>query len=272
MKKPKLRIAILTTDTLHHRYFLKRVYEETSDIAVVVLNLFETKSYPWRRNARRHFLGSLPNLWKGLALNPYLQPNLENRIDAYEKPHFFPDGNTAPPKEISSHEVYSVNDDDARDLLQKAEPDLILIYGTGLVKAATFSLSGRATINAHGGKIPGYRGLDTNLWAVLEGRAEDMTATLHQVDEGLDTGPVYMARPINRATDLSLITLRYHTAVLCTEMFIELVAAFSKGDPKPETQDLTESRYFGPMPWLLKRHANKMLKEWATANDRKASR
>ncbi len=263
MTMPKLKIATLTTDTLHHRYFLKRLRGETSSHACIVLNLFETRPYPWRKKAHRHILKSLPNLWKGLVKNPYVQPDLGPRIDAYEMPRFFPDGDTAIPADIPSHYVQSVNGEDARALLRNAKPDLIFVYGTGLVKPETYQIATRAAINAHGGKIPGYRGLDTNLWAAYEGHPEDMTATLHQVDDDLDTGPVYMDRPIGRPADLSLVTLRYHTAVLCTDMFIDLIAAFFDGEPNSKIQNLAESRYFGPMPWLLKRRTNNLLAKWA---------
>ncbi|GKT30491.1 hypothetical protein ADUPG1_005517 [Aduncisulcus paluster] len=44
-------------------------------------------------------------------------------------------------------------------------------------------------VNIHGGKLPEYRGASTLQWAIING--EDSTAaTLHFVDEGVDTGPV----------------------------------------------------------------------------------
>lgn len=262
MTRPKLKIAILSTDTLHHRYFLKQLWRQTSDHAHIALNLFETKPYPWRWKAWRHFLGNLPNLWKGSAENPYLQPNLGPRIDSYEKPRFFPDGDMDLPVEVPSHDVYSVNGDDARALLRNAAPDLILVYGTGLVQLETYRIAGRAAINAHGGKIPGYRGLDTNLWAAYKGRPQDMTVTLHEIDESLDTGPVYMERPIGRPDDLSLISLRYHTTLVCTDMFVKLIKDFVDGQPEPRRQDTSESLYYGPMPWLLKRQTDRLLHAW----------
>ena len=167
------------------------------------------------------------------------------------------------PDSIPVRNVYSVNDEAAQTAIADARPDLILVYGTGLVKPETYRLARLDAINAHGGKLPGYRGLDTNLWATLEGHPENMTATLHRIDEELDTGPVYLARPIGAPEDLALHTLRYHTAVICTDMFIELVRIFMKAPPEPRNQDLSQSRYYGPMPWILKRRVDRMLRDLA---------
>ena len=259
----KLKIAILTTDTLHHRYFIRQIYRDVSDDAQIVLNILEARSYPWQQKMRRHFIRSLPNIWSGLILNPYFQPDIDKRIESYETYRFFPDGDKSIDNSIPTHIVESVNGDEAQTLLERADPDLILVYGTGLLESAIYSRSKLATINAHGGKIPGYRGLDTNLWAVYEGRPDDMMVTLHAVDKSLDTGPVYMARPIEPQTDLSLITIRYYTTILCTEMFVDLIRVFLSGAPEPIIQDLTGSRYYNPMPWLLKLQTNRKLGMWA---------
>lgn len=260
-----LRIAVLTTDTPHHRYFLRRLWREIPPAARVVLNLFETRAYPWRRNARRHLRRELPNLWRAAVLNPYFQAGSDaRRMEALERPRFFPDGSDALPAALESHAVHSVNDPQARELLEKARPEVILIYGTGLVKPGTYRIASRIAVNAHGGKVPGYRGLDTNLWAALEGRPERMSVTLHEVDEQLDTGPILLERSLGPRPDLDLYSLRYHTAVLTTDLFVELVRALVEGPVRACPQDRSlASRYYGPMPWLLKRRAHRILRRYA---------
>ncbi len=51
--------------------------------------------------------------------------------------------------------------------------------------------TGLRILNVHGGPLPGYRGLPlaTVAYAVLHGEPE-FAATLHEVDGGVDTGPV----------------------------------------------------------------------------------
>jgi folate-dependent phosphoribosylglycinamide formyltransferase PurN len=262
-----MRLAVLTTDTLHHRYFLQQLALGLPEGAEIILNVFEGKSYPWSRLAKRHFRRSLPNLWRSLALNPYFQSQKMARAQTtFEESNFFPDGNRQLPDTLTTAQVYSVNDDDTAARLDAVRPDLLLVYGTGKIHPHVFEKPSLGAINAHGGLLPGYRGLDTNLWAALEGRPEDMAVTIHQVDAELDTGAVHLVRRLGPVPNLSLANLRYHTTMLCTEMFIEVVQQIHNGSAK-STEQLSEGRYYSPMPVLLKRKVDRILRRYAAKNE-----
>ena len=53
-----------------------------------------------------------PDLWKGLILNPYLQPSsFGHRVNNYERPRFYPDGRTDLPDGMPGISVLSVNNE-----------------------------------------------------------------------------------------------------------------------------------------------------------------
>jgi methionyl-tRNA formyltransferase len=258
-----MRIGVLTTDTPHHRYFLGELHRQLPAGTEIVVNLFENRPYPWRKRARRHFVRSLPNLWRATVLNPYLQSRrFAERQLAWEEAAFFPTGERCLPPGLPSQAVRSVNDLEAADVLVERKPDLLLVYGTGLVKESVFRRVPLGAVNAHGGLLPAYRGLDTNLWAALAGRPEEMAVTWHAVDADYDTGPVYLQRRIGRIAGLNLLTLRYHTALIATAMAVELLQRFSaiRAAARPQAG---ASRYYGPMPQLLKRHADRVIRSYA---------
>jgi methionyl-tRNA formyltransferase len=69
-------------------------------------------------------------------------------------------------------------------------PDVVLVFGTGLLKARLLdSFPGRA-VNIHLGLSPYYRGAGTNFWPLVNGEPEYCGATIHLLDAGVDTGPV----------------------------------------------------------------------------------
>lgn len=260
-----MRLAVLTTDTLHHRYFLQQLARGLPKGVEIVLNVFEEKPYPWDRLARRHLRRSLPNLWRGLALNPYFQSRSMARAQAaFEEANFFPDGNHQLPDTLNTAQVHSVNDDNTAAQLNDARPDLLLVYGTGKIYPHAFERPPLGAINAHGGLLPGYRGLDTNLWAALEGHPDDMAISIHQVDAELDTGAVHFVRRLGPIPGLSLANLRYHTTLLCTEMFMEVVQRINNGSAK-STEQQVAGRYYGPMPVLLKRKVDRILRRYAAS-------
>ena len=259
----QLRLGVLTTDTAHHRYFLRTLHRELPSDARLVVSLFEEWPYPWGRRARRHIFRYWFNPWRALVLNPYMQWNSQTRRQAeFEAAHFFPDGDRSVPSQVDTHCVFSGNDDDAARILDEASLDLLLVYGTGRVEPKVYGRPRLGSINAHGGLLPGYRGLDTNLWAVLEGRPEDMAVTIHEVEREFDTGAVVAQARIGPVPGLRLENLRYHTTVLCVDLFLEAVCGYLAGRITPMPQDGT-SRYFGPMPGYLKRKCDGLLRRYA---------
>jgi hypothetical protein len=258
-----MRLGVLTTDTPHHRYFLRELSRRLSNDIEVVLSLFEERPYPWARRAARHFRLSLPNLWRATVLNPYVQSRrFATRQLSWEETNFFPSGDRSLPPNVPMHVVRSVNDLEAERLLRQAKPDLLFVYGTGLIKRHIFEMPVLGAVNAHGGLLPGYRGLDTNLWAALGGHPEDMAVTLHRVDTDYDTGPTYMQRKLGRIPGLNLLTLRFHTTLIVTDMTVELLHKIAVGSTATLPQSGV-SRYYGPMPWWLRRRTDRIIRDFA---------
>ena len=196
-------------------------------------------------------------------MNPYMQWSSQTRRQTeFEAMHFFRDGDRSVPSQIHTHCVYSVNDDDATRILDEASVDLLFVYGTGRVGPKVFRQPRLGSINAHGGLLPGYRGLDTNLWAVLKGKPDDMAVTIHEVEAEFDTGAVVTQGRIGPVPGLRLHNLRYYTTVLCVDLFLEAVSGYLTGRITPMPQDGT-SRYFGPMPSYLKRKCDGLLRRYA---------
>lgn len=70
-----------------------------------------------------------------------------------------------------------------------AELAVVVAYGKILPTPVLTALP-RGCINVHGSLLPKYRGAAPVQWAVIDGEAETGVAIM-QLDEGMDTGPVY---------------------------------------------------------------------------------
>lgn len=68
-------------------------------------------------------------------------------------------------------------------------PDLGLSIGAPILRPALFGIPALGTINVHLGRVPEFRGAPPGFWELHEG-ATEIGATVHWMNEGLDTGPV----------------------------------------------------------------------------------
>ena len=256
-----MRIAILTTDTVHHRYFLKCLEEGLGSNGQIVLNIFEQKKYPWAKLARKHFWDSAPNLWAAIGLNPFLQStSIENRQTSIEKKFFFDKQIPELSSSFPTMRVDSVNNAEVLNAFNTYTPDIGIVYGTGKIIETVFSWPRLGSINAHGGVLPDYRGLDTNFWAIYEGQLNKVGVTIHQMDRDLDTGDILKVSQIPIVPTMSIFSLRCHTTLLCTKLILETISELNSGELRPERQNST-GRYFGPMPVIKKLITNRLIKK-----------
>jgi methionyl-tRNA formyltransferase len=95
-----------------------------------------------------------------------------------------------------------INDEDAIDEMASLSPDIVLVFGTGLLKLPIIGQFAGRVINLHLGLSPYYRGAGTNFWPLVNGEPEYVGATIHYLDAGIDSGPIIAhARPDIAATD-----------------------------------------------------------------------
>ena len=215
-----MRISVLTFD--HEPYGLKllnllRRSEISVEQVVVCSDVWGSRVRWLRRIAKRlGWAGALAYLawrvrsrtfskeatWRGHRLErDYRQ--LANRIDYTPTPR-----STATP-----------------EALERARPALCLLGDCGIVPPAVLAVPSIATLNAHPGILPEYRGLDTALWAVYENQMDKVGCTLHVVDPGIDTGGILEIRPYTWQGDETIDLLARRLSETCLTMLVEACRA-----------------------------------------------
>ena len=105
--------------------------------------------------------------------------------------------------------------------LRAAAPDLLLLADSGIIPRSVLAVPRFATLNAHPGLLPHYRGLDPELWAIDEGRFDAIGCTLHLVNAGIDTGSILKVVPYTWRGDESLDLLIQRLAEICLDLLVE---------------------------------------------------
>jgi methionyl-tRNA formyltransferase len=116
-----------------------------------------------------------------------------------------------------------------------AELAVVVAYGKILPKAVLDVLP-RGCINVHASLLPAYRGAAPVQWAVIDGVPETGVAIM-QLDEGMDTGPVYLERRVAIDPDETSGELLARLAPVGAQALLDAIAQLAAGTARAQQQD-----------------------------------
>ena len=94
------------------------------------------------------------------------------------------------------------NDAAEIERMRQISPDVVLVFGTGMLRQPLIDTFPGRILNIHLGLSPYYRGAGTNFWPLVNREPEYCGATIHFLDAGVDTGPIVAhVRPEIRSGD-----------------------------------------------------------------------
>ena len=131
------------------------------------------------------------------------------------------------------------------DRLVEFAPDVILsVRFLVIFKGPLLSLPRYGIYNIHSGELPSYGGVLAPMRAMLNG-APAAGATLHQVDAGIDTGPVVGVRHLQIQKDRSLLWHFCQVYSLCVPLFEATLERLARGEKIEATaQEPAARRYY----------------------------
>lgn len=116
----------------------------------------------------------------------HLHDHVERRAAAILAP--FDAADDQPP--ISNINRWKVNSPCFAEQLRALDPDVLLVSAGPILKPEIFEIPKLGTLNVHRGIAPAYRGERTLFNALYDDDLANVGVTLHQIDRGIDTGPV----------------------------------------------------------------------------------
>jgi methionyl-tRNA formyltransferase len=145
--------------------------------------------------------------------------------------------------------------------LRELAPDVIVIGQTGILRKRLLSIPRLGTLNGHPGVLPNYRGIDSFQWAILNGEPENVGATVHWVDSGVDTGPILRVERF-AARDESILATEDALFRLSARLLAEVVRSMSAEAPPAGTPQPPEAgRQYYKMPLGLERRVRARMRE-----------
>ncbi len=102
--------------------------------------------------------------------------------------------------------VKSVNDPTCKKIIQKQNPDVVVVIGTRIISMEILNAIPAPFLNIHAGITPKYRNVHGAYWALVNNDVENCGVTVHLVDAGIDTGAVIFQESIKRTEQDNFVT------------------------------------------------------------------
>jgi formyl transferase-like protein len=156
----------------------------------------------------------------------------------------------APSPSLPTLVTNSPNTPAAEHFIKALAPDLMIARCKTLLARRIFSLPRHGTFVMHPGTCPEYRNAHGCFWAFAHDDLERVGMTLLQIDDGVDTGPVYGYFPVTfDEVHESHIVVQHRTVFDNLPAIESLLAKISCGTAVPiDTQGRTSGIY--GQPWL----------------------
>ena len=96
----------------------------------------------------------------------------------------------APRAPVWSVPAWEINAFTTAERIRALNPAVIVVSGAPMLRSNIYTMPRCGTVNLHVGICPNYRGMHTIITPLQRGDYAHLGATLHEVDDGVDSGPV----------------------------------------------------------------------------------
>ncbi len=120
---------------------------------------------------------------------------------------------------------------------------LFSIANLRMLPEAVWRRAKRGAVNFHDGPLPRFAGLNTPVWAILEG-ATQYGVTWHAIAAGADKGDILVERTFDVAPDETALTLNLKCFEAGIASFAELLKKIESDTLAPRQQSFGERKYY----------------------------
>ena len=208
-----MNIVFLTSEQMHQYYLINEVHKFQPVRKVFFQKRIAKAARPGDRIKR---------LLNPFAVTARIRSVLEKILfrrerkleHRYEQRRFFPNGTSELNASIPCEFVHSFNDSDAVARVAAEEPDIIIVFGTEILRGAILNTARIAMLNIHRAIVPRYRGGGHPFWAFYHGDFDNIGTTVHVCVNQLDGGDIVGQGNYALGAYDRIYMLRYHTTMI----------------------------------------------------------
>jgi len=142
---------------------------------------------------------------------------------------------------IQIYQPRTIRDPSFTEQLSQLNPDVTVVIAYGkILPSSILHLPRLGCINVHASLLPKYRGAAPIQWALINGEPKTGITTM-LMDEGLDTGPIFLQRKTDINNDDTFETISRRLAEMGAALLMETLQGLTEGSLKPLPQKGTPS-------------------------------
>ncbi|MBG31300.1 MAG: hypothetical protein CMI31_15085 [Opitutae bacterium] len=137
-----------------------------------------------------------------------------------------------------------LNSEDVVERIRKLEPDLIVSVSMNqIAKKEILEMPTHRCINVHCAPLPRYGGMSPYVWALANNESHS-AATIHYMDEGLDSGDIIVQEGVKVMKNESAFSLFYRCCLQAAELLQRVVRDIEANRATSYAQDMDNKSYF----------------------------
>jgi methionyl-tRNA formyltransferase len=149
----------------------------------------------------------------------------------------------------------SLNSDATIAILRRFAPQVVVVNGTGIIQERVLNSISAPFINTHVGITPLYRGVHGGYWAMACGDRQNCGVTIHQVNKGIDTGPILAQAVVSPTAEDSFSTYPLLQFAVATRLLKQAVTDALAGTLRYQPPPSGQSRLWShPTAWQYLRN------------------
>ncbi|MGB5705221.1 MAG: AMP-binding protein, partial [Arenicellales bacterium] len=138
---------------------------------------------------------------------------------------------------------FSLDSEYPAELAKSPFDYLFSITHLEVIPEPVLALPGKLSINFHDGPLPGYAGLNTPAWAIINGE-EQYGITWHVITPGVDEGDILLQEKFDIAPDETSLSLNTKCFASALDTFPQLLDQLLNDQINPEKQVFSQRSYY----------------------------
>jgi methionyl-tRNA formyltransferase len=233
------RLVVLTGTGREHRYVANRLCGSLSISGVVVDEAVH------QANLRRAFRGGLVRGCTRIGHYAFRRAIRDESRREEALASILSEGSERFEEVGLVTKVQGINSPGAVEVIERLEPDGLLVFGTRIVGPEVLRLARGLAFNLHTGISPQYRGTDCAFWPIVNEEPEWLGATVHECTMAVDGGQIFGVAQARWEPDDGLHEVFARAVVTGAELYGDVVARYAAGENLAgQAQDLSTGREY----------------------------